>query len=291
MAAPLVLRTAIADYPHVRALRDGTVSSGRVAFAFTAVAPISRAFRPMVREAAFDLSEMAVVTLAQARARAVPVVGLSAVLMRGFHHGALVCRRDGPIAGPADLPGRRVGVRAFSQTTGVWVRGILAEEHGIDPARITWVTTEGAHVADCPDPPWARRAAPGTDLAALLAAGGIDAGVALAGLDPGAVRSVIADPDQAAAAAFRRTGVYPANHALALRAELAAAHPWLAAEVLALFTAARDAAPPPAHPIMGDSALPYGIAPNRLAFETLTRYAAAQGLIPAPCRAEELFLV
>ena len=290
MSAPLILRTAIGDYPHVRALRDGRVASPRVGFDFVSVAPISRAFRPMARERAFDLSEMAVVTLAQAHARDVPIVGLSAVLMRRFHHGALVCRRDGTIAGPADLPGRRIGVRAFSQTTGVWVRGILAEDHGIDPAGITWVTTEGAHVADCPDPPWVERAAPGTDLAAHLRAGAIDAGVALAGLDPAEIRSVIPDPADAAAAWYRRTGVYPVNHALALRTTLLEAHPWLAEELMALFAQAKQAAPPPPHPLVGADPLPYGLPANRTAIETLTRYAAAQGLIPAATRAEQLFV-
>jgi 4,5-dihydroxyphthalate decarboxylase len=289
MSAPLILRTAIGDYPHVRALRDGRVTSPRVAFDFVSVAPISRAFRPMARDLAFDLSEMAVATLAQARARAVPIVGLSAVLMRGFHHGALVCRRDGPIGGPADLPGRRIGVRAYSQTTGVWVRGILAEDHGIDPARIAWVTTEGAHVADCPDPHWVTRAPAGADLAALLRDGTLDAGIALGGLDPAAVRPVIPDAEQAAAAWYRRTGIYPVNHALALRADLLAAHPWLAAELMALFEAAKAAAPPPPHPIIAGDPLPYGLAANRAAIETLTRYAAAQDLVPAAARADALF--
>ncbi len=289
MSAPLILRTAIGDYPHVRALRDGRVASPRIAFDFVSVTPISRAFRPMARELAFDLSEMAVATLAQARARAVPIVGLAAVLMRGFHHGALVCRRDGPIAGPADLPGCRVGVRAFSQTTGVWLRGILAEEHGVDPAQITWVTTEGAHVADCPDPPWVTRAPPGADLTTLLRDGALDAGIALSGLDPAQVRSVIPNPDHAAAAWCRRTGIYPVNHALALREDLLAAHPWLAAELMTLFAAAKAAAPPPPHPLAAGDPLPYGLAANRAAIETLTRYAAAQGLIPAAVRAEDLF--
>ena len=292
MPSPLILRTAIADYPHVRALRDGRVRSDRVSFDFVTISPISRAFRPMARELAFDLSEMAVATLAQARARAVPIVGLSAVLMRGFHHGALVCRRDGPIVGPADLAGRRIGVRAWSQTTGVWVRGLLADEHGVDPARSTWITTEGAHVADCPDPVFATRAPPGADLAAMLGAGEIDAGIALSGLDPTQIRPVIADPDAAAAAAYRRTGIYPVNHALALTRSVLDAHPWLADELMALFGAAKEATPPPPGPaaLGGADPLPYGLAANRAAIETLTRYAAAQGLIAAACRAEDLFV-
>lgn len=301
MVARLRLRTAIGDYPHVQALRDGRVRSSRVNFEFVSVTPVSRAFRPMVRELAFDLSEIAVVTLAQARACAVPIVGLSAVLMRGFHHGALVCRRDSRIQGPADLAGRAVGVRAWSQTTGVWVRGILSEEYGIDPPDIRWVTTEGAHVADCPDPPWVVRAAPGAELAGLLRDGGIEAGVALGGLDPAEVRTVIPDAEASAVGWYRRRGIYPVNHALALRASLHDAHPWLAGELMALFAAARDADPPPPHALVGADALPYGLPANRIAIEALIGLAAAQGLIPkgpinkgpipAACRAEDLFAV
>ncbi|MDE2007340.1 MAG: ABC transporter substrate-binding protein [Rhodospirillales bacterium] len=293
MPATLTLRAAIADYPHVRALRDGSVCSERVAFEFVAISPISRAFRPMAGELAFDLSEMAVATLAMARAKSVPIIGLSCVLMRGFHHAALVCPASSPLRGPADLAGKRIGVRAWSQTTGVWLRGILADEQGLDPAACTWVTTEGAHVADCPDPPYVVRAPEGADLAAMLRAGEIDAGIALTGLDPAATRTVIPDAADAAAAWYRRRGIYPVNHALCLREDLIAAHPWLPGELMRLFQAAKDAAPAPKAPaaLEGADPLPYGIAANRAAIETLMRYAAAQGLIPAAPRAEDLFAI
>lgn len=289
----LTLRAAIAEYPHVRALRDGTVRSDRIDFVFETIAPISRAFRPMARDLAFDLSEMAVATLAQARAKRVPIRGLSVVLMRGFHHAALICRAEGPIRAPADLAGRRIGVRAWSQTTGVWVRGILMDEVGFDPSRSAWITTEGAHVADCLDPSFVARAPAGTDLAAMLRDGAIDAGIALTGLDPAAIRTVIPDAAAAAASWYRRTGIYPVNHALALREDLIEAHPWLPGELMALFQAAKDRAPAAKAPqvLAGADPLPYGLAANRTAIETLTRYAHAQGLIPAPARAEDLFIL
>src|SRR5665213_878260 len=183
MIAPVTLRAAIASYPHAVALKDGTVTSDRVRLDFEEVNPITRSFRRMVRTFDFDLCEIALTTLAQAHAYGKPITGLPVVLMRGFHHSALVCRRDSSINGPADLVGKRVGVRAFSQTTGVWVRGILQSAYGVDPAGITWVTAEDAHVLEYPDPPNALRIAPGQDLSAMLMAGEIDAGIALAGLD------------------------------------------------------------------------------------------------------------
>ena len=281
MPDPLRLRTAIGPYSHVQALRDGSVGSSRVTLEFVEVAPITRAFRRMARDLEFDLCEMAATTLAQAQAYGKPIAGLSAVVMRGFHHGALMCRRDSPLRGPADLVGRRVGVRAWSQTTGVWVRGILQNDHNIDPSAIDWVTEEDAHVAEFRDPPFVVRA--GGDLVAMLRAGEIDAGVALRGADPTELRTVIPDADAAAAEWFHRTGVYPVNHVVAVRRELLAAHPWLAGELMALFAAAKQAAR------VDDDALPYGLPANRAAIELLMRFAHQQGLIPRAYRSNELF--
>jgi len=288
MPAPLRLRAAIAPYPHVRALRDGSVTSPRVSFEFIEVRPITRAFRRMARTLEFDLCEMAVTTLAQAHAYAKPIAGLSAVLMRGFHHGALVCLRDAPLRSPADLVGRRIGVRAWSQTTGVWVRGILRGDYGVDAARITWVTAEDAHVVEFRDPAFVGRAPNAADLATMLRDGSIDAGVALQGLLPGEARTVIPDATSAAAAWFHRTGIYPVNHAICIRRDLLAEHPWLADELMALFAAAKAAALPPPDDLVGDP-FPYGLTANRNAIEMLTRFAAEQGLVPRPYAADELF--
>jgi len=289
MPEPLRLSAAIGPYAHVRALRDGSVASTRISFDFVDVAPIVRAFPRMLRRQEFDLCEMAVTALAQGHAYGKPVAGLSAVVMRGFHHGALLCPRDSPLRGPADLAGRRVGVRSWSQTTGVWVRGILQHDHRVDSAAITWVTEEGSHVAEYHDPEFVTRAAPGTSLVAMLLGGEIDAGVALRGADAAKLRSVIHDPDEAAADWFRRTGIYPANHVICVRRELLAEHPWLAAELMALFAAAKQAAPPPRDVLVGDDSLPYGLAANRASIEMAMRFAAQQGLVPRAYTADELF--
>lgn len=243
----------------------------------------------MLRAQEFDLSEMAVTALAQAHAFGKPVTGLSAVVMRGFHHAALRCPAGSPLREPADLVGRRIGVRSWSQTTGVWVRAILQHEYGVQPESVQWVTDEDSHLAEFRDPPFVARAPGGADLAAMLMDGRIDAGIALRGLDPATTRSVIPDPDAAAADWFRRSGIYPVNHVISVRQELLAQHPWLADELMALFVAARQAAPPPADPVVGADPLPYRLAANKDAIETATRFAAEQGLIPRAYAAEELF--
>lgn len=277
----IVLRTALGKSPLVRALKDGAVSSDRVAFDFVEVDPITHAFRRMTRGMEFDLCEIALTTHAQARAYGKPITALPVVLLSGLHHGALICRRDSPLSGPRDLVGKRVGVRAWSQTTGVWVRGILQHDYGVAPDSMTWVTEEDAHVQEFVDPPFVQRIAPGQDLRAMLLTGEIDAAVAMAGVDPAAIRTVIPDADAVAAEWSRRSSVYPINHVVVVKNALLAQHPWLAEELMRLFLASRER--------IAD-AVPYGIDANRPAIELLMRYAAEQKLIPRAYTVEELFV-
>jgi 4,5-dihydroxyphthalate decarboxylase len=290
----ITLRTAIGSYPHVRALLDGRVGSDRVRFEFEEVVPVTRAFRRMVRTLDFDLCEIALTTHAQAHAFGKPITALPVVLMRGFHHAALVCLRGSSLRGPSDLEGKRVAVRAFSQTTGVWLRGILLQQYGIDQRTITWVTEEDAHVQEYVDPPNVRRIAPGQDLRTMLLEGEVDAGIALAGLDAGQVRAVIPHAEAEAARWYRSGGAYPVNHVVCVRSALLGAYPWLAGELMRVFTAARDAATEPSaeerfRPLAGDP-LPYGLEPNRRGIELCLSYAAEQELIPEAYPPEALFM-
>ena len=277
----LTLRTALGKSALVRALKIGTVTSDRVGFDFVEVDPVTRAFRRMTRAMEFDLCEIALTTHAQARAYGKPITALPVVLLRGLHHGALICRRDSPLRGPADLAGKRIGVRAWSQTTGVWVRGVLHDEYGIAPDSMTWITEEDAHVQEFVDPPFVQRIAPDQSLPAMLLSGEIDAAVAIAGVDPAQVRPVIPDADAVAAAWSRKTGVYPINHVVVVKNALLAEHPWLADELMRLFAASKR---------LADDTTPYGIDANRPAIDLLMRYAAVQRLIPRAYKVEELFV-
>jgi 4,5-dihydroxyphthalate decarboxylase len=277
----LVLRTALGKSPLVRALKERAVASERVGFDFVEVDPVTRAFRRMTRALEFDMCEIALTTHAQARAYGKPITALPVVLLSGLHHAALICRRASPLRGPTNLVGKRIGVRAWSQTTGVWVRGVLRDEYCVAPDSMTWVTEEDAHVQEFRDPPFVERITPGQDLRAMLLSGEIDAAVALAGLDASQVRTVIPDADVAAAEWQRKTGVYPINHVVVVKDALLAAYPWLAGELMRLFMAARGAM---------DNAVLYGIEANRPAIELLMRYAAEQKLIPRAYRVNELFV-
>jgi 4,5-dihydroxyphthalate decarboxylase len=294
MTETITLRTAFANYPHTRALKDGSVASDRVRFDFEDVPVITRAFRRMVRTLDFDFCEIALTTLAQAHAFGKPIKALPIVVMRGFHHGALVCPVGSSIREPADLRGKKIGVRAWSQTTGIWVRGILRDEYGVDHRDITWVTAEDAHVAEYVDPPNVVRIGAGQDLKAMLETGEIDAGIAVAGVDPASVRPVIADPMAAAADWYARTGAYPVNHLLCLKTALVEASPWLPAELMRLFVASKAAAMEPSAEvrfagIVGSDVLPYGLEANRIGIELCLRYAAEQGLVPRIYDVGEVF--
>lgn len=284
MARAPVLRTALGAYGHTEPLRSGAVASSTLRLDFAAVSPISRAFAPMVREARFDVCEMAIVTVLQARAYNKPLVLLPVTMAARFQEGALLCRADSAVAGPADLAGRRVGVRAYSQTTGMWLRGILREDHGIRPEDVRWVTFEGAHVAEHQDPPWAARAAPGEDMLAMLHAGELDAAVFGNDMpDDPALRPVFPDPAAAGEAFWRKNGFVPVNHLVTVPRMLADTRPDLVAELLRMFRTARPVGQ------AGRDALPMGRAALQPAIDLALRYCAEQGLLPRPLAADAVW--
>ncbi|TPG47295.1 ABC transporter substrate-binding protein [Roseomonas nepalensis] len=281
--APATLRAAIGTYPRTRALKEGAVASDLLRLDLADIPVISRAFAPMVREGRFDVSEMAIATFLQARAMGRPLVLLPVVLAARFQESALLCRAGSDIAGPADLAGRRVGVRAYSQTTGMWLRGIVAEHGGPPPSASRWVTFESAHVEGIADPPWAERAPPGADLLAMLRAGEIDAAIVGNDVpdDPG-LRTVFPDPAAAAETFWARHGFVPVNHLLTVSAEIAERRPELVLELLRMVRASAASVPP------GERGPPPATrAALRPAIELALRYMADQGMLPRPLTVDE----
>jgi 4,5-dihydroxyphthalate decarboxylase len=275
---PVLLRTAIARYPHTAALRDGEIPSTLLRFDFADMPTINRAFAPMVRERRFDVSEMAIATFLQAKAYGKSLVLLPVVLSARFQEPALLCRSDSDVGGPHDLAGRRVGVRAYSQTTGVWLRGILADAHGVRPRDIHWITFEDAHVAEYRDPTWVERAPAGRNLMGMLRQGELDAVIVGNELpNDASLRTVFPDPEAAAAAFWHRHRFVPINHLLTVPGELAHRRPDVIAELVRLFRKAKAMAPSPAH---GHDAYPSGRAALAPAISLALRYALEQGLLP-----------
>ena len=274
-------RAAAGDYPHTRALKAGQVPSRLLTLDFAAVSPINRAFAPMVRTLAFDVSELAVATFLQARACGKPVVLLPVVLAQRFQEAALLCRADSALSGPGDLRGKRVGVRAYSQTTGMWLRGILADSYGVPADGVRWITFEGAHVAGIADPPGVERAPAGADMMAMLRDGAVDAVIAGNDVpdDPG-LRTVFPDPAEAGRAFQARYGLIPPNHLLTVKRELADSRPDLVMELLRMAAASFAA---------GGRAPPLGLAAVRPGVELALRFAEGGGLLPRTLTPEEVW--
>ena len=271
------LSAAIGRYPHTAALLDGRVASPLVALDPVAVKPISRAFAPMVRDARFDVSEMAIATFLMARAWGKPLVLLPVCVVARYQEGALLCRANSGIRGPEDLRGKRVGVRAYSQTTGLWLRGRMQEAHGVAPQDIAWVTFEDAHVAEYRDPSFAERAAPAKDMLAMLQAGELDAAIFGNDLpaDPG-LRPVFPDPGAAGRDFLAAHGFIPVNHLVVVQAPLAQERPDIIGDLVRMLRVSAGAA-----------ALPQGRAALGPALALAIRYARQQGLLPRDMTVEE----
>ena len=189
--------------------------------------PLPPAFARMVRDLAYDICEMPTATYLQAREAGVPVTLLPAVLIGSTHHRSLTRLPEGPQIGPGDLVGRRVGVRAYGQTTGLWVRGWLQEEYGVRSCDVTWVTTEDVHVAQYVNPPYVERSR-AERVADLLRSQDVDAAVlgpkAIGGQGAGLV-PLVADAEEAGLAWTERHGTVPANHLLVVRDDVLRTRP------------------------------------------------------------------
>lgn len=285
---PRTLRVALGDYPHTVPIKSGAVAADGVALEFAAVKPISRAFAPMVRERAFDVSEMAIATFLMAKAYDLPLVLVPAVMLGRFQHAALLCNAERGRLRPADLAGKTIAVRAYSQTTGMWLRGILQNDYGVDLDRVRWVTFEDAHVAQYKDPDGVVRAAPGSDMTRMLLDGEVDAAIYGADMprDPRLV-GIFADPDAEATRWYGRHGIVPVNHLVCVTTALAERDP---AAVRAVYDALRRAKAAAGLPRPGTiDTMPFGVTALRRPLELAIRYAMQQKLLPRALTVEDLF--
>lgn len=301
------LKTVTRTQGNNEALKDGTVRPVGFELDFEEVPVLVRAFRRMVRDLEFDVSEMAFTTYLCAKAHGKRFTALPVFLVRGFHHGAILHNTNAGIHHPKDLEGRRVGVnRGYTVTTGVWARAILQDEYGVDLSKVTWVLSGDEHVAEYRPPDNVVSMDPGDSLDALLAAGDLAAAIGVESGHPD-VAPLIPDPAGAALQALRTRGFYPINHLVVVQDELLEAHPDLAGSVFDAFAEAKTAyvdrlragriqEPTPTdlmyQQVMeatGEDPLPYGIAPNRPVIDELIGHAVSQGILERTCEVDELF--
>jgi 4,5-dihydroxyphthalate decarboxylase len=280
------LFTLLGDYPNTLALKRGEIRSDLVGLEFSDIKVANTGFKPLVREAKFDLGELAIVTYLQAKAYGKPYILMPApVVARGQHHTLAYNRERGRLR-PSDLVGRRVGVRAYSVTTGVWVRGILQEQFGVDIDKIRWVTFEDPHVAEYSDPPTAERAPSSKNLVQMLIDGELDAAIVGDKLPDPRLEVLIPDCEMAARAWAEKHGP-PINHMVVIRTELSRTRPDIVRDVFRMFKESRDVAAR-----IGDKTsvqLQFGIEASRASLETIIDIAMRQKLIARKWRVEELF--
>ncbi|MGW6924634.1 4,5-dihydroxyphthalate decarboxylase [Streptomyces sp. NPDC054950] len=304
------LTVVLGDYPHAQPLLDGDVAIDGYPVEPVEVTPVIGAYRRMIRDLEFDVCELAPVSYLMARQEGIALTAVPVFLNRRFHHGDVQCAAHSGIRVPRDLEGRRVGVRAYSVSTGVWVRGVLREEYGVDIDRITWVVDDDDHVAGRV-PANVERVTDGRSLGDLLRAGEIDAaltgnagtgraGAPRAGWTAAAEAEAGSDdspyplfPEAGTLAVdhYLRTGVYPLHSLVAVRSELVERDPHLATRLYAAFADSkrRHLAARPAWSAVprlarqgqqiGGDPVPYGIEANAPSLNAMVRCAKEQGLL------------
>ena len=281
------LRTLLGDYPVTAAVKRGEVRSPQVSFDFADVKTPSTAFKRVVRDLEFDVAELALFTYLVAKAHQKPLVLLPAVVLCRFQHPYIVYNAErGPLR-PADLAGRRVGIRSYSVTTVTWIKGILADDHGVDLDRVTWVTFEEPHVAEFKDPSNVERAPEGKAVLDMLLAGEVDAAIVAAPVADPRIRPLIPDADAAAQDWHRRTGALQVNHMVVVKEALSQGNPDAVRETYRLLRESKAAAGLPK-----DGAIdfnPFGLEANRHNLEVAIDYAYRQRLIPRRFQVDELF--
>lgn len=282
---PPRLHTLLGDHPTTVALKRGQVHSPHVLLEFADVKVPNTAFKRLVRNLEFDVSELAIVTFLMARAYGKPLALLPAVVLARFQHPYLVYNAERGRLAPEDLAGRRVGVRSYSVTTAMWIRGILAEDYGVDLDRVKWIAFEEGHVAEYRDPPTVERAPAGSDPLTMLLEGKLDAAVLGAPTTDPRIRTLIPDPAAAARDWYRRNRALQINHMVVVRESLSRSDPRAVREVYRLLLESKRAAPS-----TGEiDTTPFGLEANRRNLEIAIDYTYRQKLIPRAFTVDELF--
>jgi 4,5-dihydroxyphthalate decarboxylase len=286
-ADKLKLHTLLGNYPNVIALKDGRLKSDLVEFDFPDYPIPNRGFKPLVREHKFDLGELAIVTFLQAKSFGAPYVLLPATVMgRGQLHTVAYNSERGTMK-PSDLNGKKFGVRSYTQTTGIWVRGILAEDYGVDWSKVQIITMEDPHVAQYKDPPFVTRAPETKQLPQMLIDGEVDAALIGDKFPDPRFKTLVPDAEAANKKWAETHGGVPVNHMLVVRERIAQERPDAIREIFRLFKEARAA--DTASPKGALDPYRFGVEANRASLERIVDYSYRQQMIPRKFTVDELF--
>lgn len=284
---PVTLAANITQFPPTRALLAGEVTSDLVTLEFAGLKNAHSGFKDMLRRGKFDVSEMAIATFLQAHQFNKPVSLLPFVVLGRFQHQCIGYNTDRhPALAPKDLEGKTVGGRSYTQTTALWVRGILQNEYGVDPDKVKWLCFDQPHLEEYTDPPSCSWGEDGKDPVQMLLDCEVDAAVLGMNMpDDPRIRTLIPHPRDAALEWYGREGLVPPNHYLVVPNALCDQRPDVVRELWTMLVQSREAA---GHdePI---NATPYGIGPNRKALDCAIRYAHQQHMIDSLFKVDDLF--
>jgi 4,5-dihydroxyphthalate decarboxylase len=278
--------TALKTYRHTAKLKSHEITHPAVELMFDEIEPIHRAFAPMARRQTFDVSEMAIVTFLQAKAYGKPLVMLPAVVAARFQQGCIIYNARRKKLSLSDLVGAKIGVRAYTQTTGMWVRAILAGEYDVPIEKMDWITIEGSHLEEYRDPPFVRRAGAAQQLLPMLRAGELDAAILGNDLpDEAGLEPLIPNATEADRAWYAKHGFVPINHVVVMKQEVANAHPEAAPAVYELLKRGKASAPPaPGEP----DKLLFGVQALRKPLEETLAFCERQRLLPRKLLVDEI---
>jgi 4,5-dihydroxyphthalate decarboxylase len=268
------------------AMKDGRVASSVVKLEYCGPKTAHDGFKGMIRENAFDAGELAIITYLQAKAFRKPFVLLPTPISGRFQHHCIGFNCALGHLDPKDIEGRQVGVRTYAQTTGLWVRGILQHEYGVDLDRVTWLTIDESHLSEYHDPVNCQRLPVHAKLAEMMLAGELAA--AILGndmpMDP-RVQTLIPDPAAAAKAWYQREGVIPINHMFVVHEDLSRKRPDIVREIVRMIVESRNLAPESAKATLP----PIGLEANRKGLEMAIQWSYEQKIIPRRVSVDELF--
>ena len=316
----LTLSLSCVDYDRTRAIFEGKVRVAGCDIVPTAMSP-EEAFHRAFKFQEFDISELSMSSyMNQVAKDESPYVGIPAFLSRMFRHSSIYIRTDSGIDKPEDLKGKVVGVPEYQMTAALWVRGMLQDEYGVQPADMSWrdggleeggkipnvnlKLPKGVHLETIP---------PDRTLSEMLDTGEIDALISARapscfGQNADVTR-LFQDYRAAEEAYYKKTGLFPIMHIVGIRKSLVEQHPWLPVNVLNAFIEAKQICytnlakvghlfttlPWPvdefeaAKKLMGEDYWPYGVHKNAAVIEAMSRYSFEQGLTARNLTAQDLF--
>jgi len=283
------LEINLADSDLMRALKAGEIGSDLVTLDYTGPKTANQGFKPMVREGKFDGGELAIVTFLQALEFGKPLVLMPVTMVGRFQHYLLVYNSDRrPAMTPKDLEGKRVGIRAYTQTTAMWLRAHLQHDYGVDLSKITWVCWDDPHPAEYKDPDFVNRVPAGSkSLDDMLLDGDLDA--AIPGYDViklPQIKPIIPDLASAGRAFWDKYHAVSVNHIFTIKRELAEQRPDVVKELYRMLLASKQKAPAPKD---GIDPLPFGYEALRKPLELSIQYSLEQKLITRKFSVDELF--